>query len=141
VGQWALIEDVAIADCALEIEGRTLDDLFATAARAVAEIMVDPATVRPSTERTVTLTAPSLDLLLYDWLAELLYLKDSEQLVFPRVQAHVDSGALCRLIVTMAGGPITADTTRRADPKAVTFHLFGVAPVDGGWRARVVLDV
>jgi protein archease len=141
VGQWALLEDVAIADCALEIEARTLDDLFATAARAVAEIMVDPTTVHESVERSLAITAPSIDLLLYDWLSELVYLKDSEQLVFPRVQAHVRVGSPCHLSVAMTGGPIAADTVRRSDPKAVTLHLFGVAPTDGCWRARVVLDI
>jgi protein archease len=141
MGQWALLEDVAIGDCALEVEGQSLDDLFATAARAVAEVMVDPATVRISVERSLTLTATSLDLLLYDWLSELLYLKDGEQLVFPHVVATVRVGPECRLSVTMSGGPITAETTRRADPKAVTFHMFRVAPAGEGWRARLVLDI
>ena len=141
MGTWTLLEDVAIADCAIEIEGTTLDDLFGTAGRAVADVMVDPATVPLSIERSLTLAAPSLDLLLYDWLSELLYLKDSERLVFPAVEARVQEGPPCRLAVAMRGGPIGEETIGRADPKAVTLHLLAVERVDGGWRARVVLDV
>jgi SHS2 domain-containing protein len=63
---------VAIADCAVEVQGDDLDDLFATAAATVAESMVGPATVSLTTERRVTLTAPALDLLLYDWLSEFM---------------------------------------------------------------------
>jgi len=141
MGRWALLEEVAIADCAMEVEGATLDDLFATAARAVAEVMVDPATVRASVERTVTLTAPSLDLLLHDWLSELLFLKDSERLVFPTVRTRVEPGPPCFLAASLLGGPITAETAGRADPKAVTLHMLAVERVEGGWRARLVLDI
>lgn len=81
MGRHEILETVAIADCAMQI-GDDLDDLFATAATAVAELMVDPATVPLTVERRVTLTAPALDLLMHDWLSELIYLKDSERLVF-----------------------------------------------------------
>jgi SHS2 domain-containing protein len=43
------------------------------------------------------------------------------------------------------GGVIDrARTALRADPKAVTFHRFEVTPLesgDGGWRARLVVDI
>jgi protein archease len=142
VGRHEFLEAIAVADCAVEIEGDDLDDLFATAARALAEVMVDPATVRATTERRVELTAPSLDLLLYDWLSELIYVKDSEQLVFPVVEARVNAGSPCRLSARLVGGPIDRATTAlRADPKAVTFHQFALEPCERGWRARVVIDI
>jgi len=142
VGRHRFLESVAVADCALEIEGDDLDDLFATAARALAEVMVDPATVRMSVERSVELQAPSLDLLLYDWLSELIYMKDSEQLVFPMTEAQVSDGAASRLSARLAGGVIDRATTElRADPKAVTFHRFALEPCGRGWRARLVIDI
>ena len=70
MGRHEILETVAIADCAMQIEGDDLDDLFATAATAVAELMVDPATVPLTVERRVTLTAPALDLLMYEKLDE-----------------------------------------------------------------------
>src|SRR5262245_23580577 len=65
MGQWRVLEEVALADCALDIEGRDLDDLFETAAQALAHLMVDPRTVSDSVERAVGLEAEQLDLLLY----------------------------------------------------------------------------
>jgi len=44
----------------VEIEGDDLHDLFATTARVVAEVMVDPNTVRATTERRVELTARTI---------------------------------------------------------------------------------
>jgi len=142
VGHHVLLESIAVADCAIDIEGSDLDDLFATAAGAVAELMVDPATVGRAVERRVEIAAPSLDLLLYDWLSELIYLKDSEQLVFPEIHVHVTPGDPCRLSAELRGDLLQPGTTElRADAKAVTLHQFALAPVEQGWRARVVIDL
>lgn len=142
MGRYELLETVAVADCALDIEGRHLDDLFETAARALADVMIDASTVEPTTERTITLTAPSLDLLLYDWLSELIFLKDSEQLVFTRVVVRVSQDLPCRLIADVTGGLIDRERAGlRADVKAVTFHQFALEHDALGWRARIVLDI
>ena len=141
MGSYEVLETVALADCALHIEGTDLDDLFATAARALAETMVDPATIERSIDRTVTLDAPSLDLLLFDWLSEIIALKDSDGAAFPEVRVHVEPGSPCRLRARLIGGSLRSDTAERgADPKAVTFHLFRLEPCAGGWQARVVID-
>ena len=141
MGHYELLETVAIADCALQVEGTDLDDLFATAARAVAELMVDPATITPSLERSVSLDAPSLDLLFFDWLNELIALKDTEGAAFPEVEAHVEGNGPWCLRARLVGGLLQGGPAAlRADPKAVTFHLFRVEPWSGGWRARVVID-
>jgi SHS2 domain-containing protein len=141
VGSWNVLEDIAIADCALEIHGADLADLFATAARALADAMVDPATVARDVERTVSLQARARDLLLHEWLSELIVLKDSERLVFPDavVTIREDPPALT---ARLTGGRIDpARTVRRADPKAVTFHQFTLEPRGTGWYARLVIDI
>jgi SHS2 domain-containing protein len=142
MGRYEVLEDVALADCALEIDGQDLNDLFETAAGALAELMVDPATVETSVERRIELSADAVDLLLYDWLSELIYRKDRDREVFPRSQVRVSGGGPFRLEADVRGGVIDrARTALRADPKAVTFHRFAVTAVDGGWRAAVVIDI
>jgi SHS2 domain-containing protein len=142
MGRYEVLETIAVADCALEIYGNDLDDLFATAARALAETMVDPITLVPTVERTLRLEASSLDLLLFDWLSELIYLKDSERLVFPRAEVRVEADGPCRLAARLAGGPLDPSRTApRADVKAVTFYRFSVERHGRGWLARVVLDI
>lgn len=141
MGRYEVLDDVAIADCALEVEGTDLDDLFATAARALAELMVDPATLTPSLERRIDLEAPALDLLFFDWLSELIGLKDEEGAAFPEIEVRVEQGTPWRLRARLIGGQLHGGTAAlRADPKAVTFHLFRVEPGPTGWRARVVID-
>lgn len=142
MGHFEILETVAIADCALDVEGDDLADLFATAARALAELMVDPGTIARTLERRITLEAPDVDLLFFDWLGELIALKDSEGAAFPDVEVEIERGTPCRLRARLAGGPLHGGAAAlRSDPKAVTFHLFRVEPVDGtAWRARVVID-
>jgi SHS2 domain-containing protein len=142
MGDYEFLDAIALADCAVELAGTDLDDLFETAARALAEVMVDPATVPATVERVLTLSAPSIDLLLYDWLGELIYLKDHESLVFTGAEVTVHPEPPCSLTARLIGGPIDPERTAlRADPKAVTFHQFALEPRNGGWRARVVIDI
>lgn len=141
MGTWNVLEAIAVADCALEVHGADLDDLFATAARALTDTMVDPATVAADVQRTVRLEARALDLLLHDWLSELIFLKDSERLVFPEVSVVVQ-GTPPTLTARLTGGHIDpASTVRRADAKAVTFHQFTLQRRAPGWYARVVIDI
>ena len=142
MGRYVVLEDVAVADCALDIEGADLADLFETAARALAELMVDPATLPTTVERTVVLSAPRLDLLLYDFLSELIYRKDRDREVFTTARVRVSGGGPVDLTAEVRGGVIDRERTAlRADPKAVTFHRFAVEETGTGWRARVVIDI
>lgn len=142
MGDYRFLDDVALADCAVDIEGRSLDDLFETAAAALARLMVDPATVPITVERSIVLEAPELDMLLYDWLSELIFLKDRDGQVFPHSRVQVTGDGPYRLAADLQGGPIDSEHTERgADPKAVTFHQFSLRLADGRWRARVVIDI
>lgn len=142
VGRYRFLEDVAFSDCAIELEGRDLNDLFETAAVALARVMVDPATLEITTEREIALTAAELDLLLFDWLSELIYRKDRDREVFPRAQVAVSGSGPYELRARVHGGTIEAERTALgADPKAVTFHQFALGRAEDGWRARVVIDI
>jgi SHS2 domain-containing protein len=141
MGRYEILETVAIADCALDVEGSDLADLFVTGARALAELMVDPATIERTLRRQIALESPSLDLLFFDWLGELIALKDSDGAAFPDAEVEIECGTPCRLRARLMGGLLQGGSVAlRSDPKAVTFHLFCVQPRGAGWHARVVID-
>jgi SHS2 domain-containing protein len=142
MGRYVVLDDVAIADCAVDLEGCNLPDLFATAARALAELMVDPPTLCSSSRERVRLEAKALDLLLFDWLSELIFRKDRDREVFPHATVEIGGQGPFALTADLVGGRIDpAHTALRADPKAVTFHQFALEAVDDRWRARVVIDL
>lgn len=142
MGEYRFLDDVALADCAVDLEGRSVDDLFETAATALARLMVDPATLPDTARRTIVLEAAELDLLLHDWLSELIFLKDRDSQVFPDARVRVTGEGPYRLAADVRGGTIDPERTELgADPKAVTFHQFSLARTGDGWRARVVIDI
>ena len=142
MGQWRFIEDVALADCAMEVDGRDLPDLFETAAAALAGIMVDPTTLALSVDRAIALDGDALDLLLFDWLSELIFLKDRDREVFPRCRVEIAGDGPFRLRARACGGPIDVERCAlRGDAKAVTFHRLHVERRAGACRARFVIDI
>lgn len=142
---YTILEDVALADAAFEAWGDTPSELFAASAEAVIETMVDRATVGTVWTREVVLGGSDPAALLFDWLSELVYLKDAEGVVFHDVRVdvrHERSDPVWRLRATLIGEAI--DPTKhelRADVKAITKHLYAVGQRDGRWTARVVMDI
>lgn len=147
-------------DIGVRLEGRTLDDLFESAAAAFTETITDPATIEPRRPVAITLESSALDLLLVDWLSELLYRFEVEQFLVGAVQAHVGSNpggngsnaaaakdaatatAVPSLQATLVGEPF--DASRHAVKvlvKAITYHALEVHQDAHGWHATVVLDI
>jgi SHS2 domain-containing protein len=142
MGSFRFLGDVALADCAVDLSARSLTDAFETAARALAEVTVDPATVPESIARHIILDAPTLDGLFFDWLSELIYFKDREAEVYLRTVVRVSGDGPCRLVGRLYGGRIVPGRTeRRADVKGVSLNQFALGSCDGGWRAHFILDL
>jgi len=140
-----ILEDIALADLAFEAWGETPSELFVAAAEALMGVMANPTTVGTEWSHDVALAEPNLPDLLFEWLSNLVFLKDAEAVVFHHVQAEVwqDSNAQTwHVHGRVVGEGIDANTQElRADVKAITKHLYEVHVEPGHYRARVVLDV
>jgi SHS2 domain-containing protein len=110
-------------------------EVFADALTAFAELVGDEG-AHDSVRRELELEAPDVDELLVDWLEELVYLADAEAFVPENlVELDLEGGRLHAVVQGHHGEP-------RPLVKAVTRHGLEFEPVeDGGWHARVVLDV
>src|SRR6186713_2134472 len=76
------LEDVGTADIAFEATGRDLQQLFSDAADATTNVMIDNIeAIQPRETRQIELSNDKLDLLLFDLLQELIFLKDAERLL------------------------------------------------------------
>lgn len=143
--QFTFLEDVALADAAFEASGDSPSELILAATQAVIETMVNPDTVSPHWQQTIERQASDLASLLFDWLSDIIYLKDAHAVVFHEATAVVTEdrthGRWCAR-GTLTGEPV--DPRRhelRADVKAVTKHLYDVQRDGDHWIARVVLDI
>jgi SHS2 domain-containing protein len=138
------LEEIGTADIAFEATGRDLPELFSDAADATTNVMIDNIEAIQSREtRQIKVSNDKLDMLLFDFLQELIFLKDAERLLLRIREVQIDHRNKMYLVNATAEGE-TLDPERhhqRADVKAVTLHNFVVEQTDGGWKARVLLDI
>jgi SHS2 domain-containing protein len=89
----------------------------------------------PGGPREIEVTAPDRAALLVGWLEELFFLAETQAFVPLRVtRLELAAERLEATVEGRIGHP-------RHLVKAVTYHGLTLEPSDGGWRARVVLDV
>lgn len=137
-------EGIAIADVAFRAYGPHLEAVFEQAARATLAVMVDDLDRIAFTERRdVVLTANDAELLLFDFLQELIYYKDAEELLLLPESVEIDETAHgCELRARLGGEPIDRERhPLNADVKAVTMHRFALRRRPERAEATVVLDI
>lgn len=125
------------ADWALRVYGDDLGQLLANAALGMANLMVgDLIAVPLEVERTLVLDAFDKETLLVDWLTELAYWAEDEQLVF-RV-FELSEVTEIHLSAVVRGGK-AAELEKHI--KAVTYHNLEIVETAEGLMATVVFDV
>jgi SHS2 domain-containing protein len=141
---YEFLEDVATADIAFKARGKDLVELFTAAADATMNVMAeDLDSIRPRTRRDFRLENEALDMLLFDFLQELIYYKDAEQLFLrvDRLDFREEDGRH-RMTARTAGEVIDPERhVTRVDVKAVTLHQFQLQHTPHGWEAMVILDI
>jgi SHS2 domain-containing protein len=129
------------ADIGVHVLGRTLEELFTNAARAMYEALGQLQKTESRGPKSVEMKAGSLEDLLHDWLAELLYEVEANHVLYDEFEIrHVDSRSLQ---AALRGGAIDfARSQTNEEIKAVTYHQLRVEQTaDGSWRATVIFDV
>lgn len=131
------------ADWALRVHGDSLRSLFENAARGMADLIGGEA--RPDVEpvhHDIALDAPDLEMLLVDWLTELLVLVEEEGVFFTEIavsevadHAEPDTARLRARVTARPGSEFTKHI------KAVTYHNLAIRPTDQGFETTLVFDV
>jgi len=138
------LEDIGTADIAFEATGRDLAELFSDAADATMNVMIDNLdAIEPRETRHIELSSDGIEMSLFDFLQELIYFKDAERLLLRVRDVPIEErDEKYFLKAKAAGEPLDAARHyQRADVKAVTLHDFSVEKENGGWKARVLLDI
>ena len=138
--------DIAHADIAFDAWGQTLEELFRGAAEATMQVMVENlAVLRPLETVDISLVQEDAEMLLFDFLNELIFYKDARRLILLPARltvARLEEGEGYALQSSLQGEEIDLGRHRvNTDVKAVTMLRFSVSRVVEGWRATVVLDV
>jgi len=141
---YEFLEDIATADIAFRAWGKDLEEVFKSAGDATINVMIDNLEAIALQEtRTFTLENDALDMLLFNFLQEFIYYKDSELLLLRAQQVQIEErDGNYHLTAETRGERLDRDRhEERVDVKAVTLHRFQLEKTDDGWTAMVILDI
>jgi SHS2 domain-containing protein len=133
--------DITTADVAFVAYGKDLNELFADAALAMFEVMINTKQVKPTVTRKVTIKGNDLESLMFNWLNELLVYVDSENLVFSDFKVKVDEKKFS-LSAECKGEKINRKKHEtRTVVKSATMHKMEIKKERNIWKAQVILDI
>ncbi|HEU0003930.1 MAG TPA: archease [Ktedonobacteraceae bacterium] len=128
------------ADVGLHASGSDLRELFAHVAEGMESLMVSPEQVRIQVSREINVEGHDAVSLLVNWLNELIFLFDTEYLIFRRFEIGDLTEISLRAIV--CGEAYDAQRHDLSSAiKAATWHEAVVEQVEGGYRATVIFDI
>ena len=135
---YELIEHTA--DVGVRAYGETIGDAFAHAAVAMFDLITDSSPIKQTGAFRIKLETSDLEQLLVDWLSELLYLHDAEDLVFGRFDVRVHE--LNASLEAMVYGETFSSAVHKMGMqiKAVTYHMVNVQ-VGSPCVAQVLFDI
>ena len=133
------LEKIAIADIAFEAYGKNLNEVFENSAYAFFDMTCNPKTIKQKVKKEIKLKDKNEQNLLYNFLSELIFLKDSKQLIFNKVKVKIKDN---NLKATLYGDKIDYKKQElRNDVKAITLHLFNLEKIKNNYKATVVVDI
>lgn len=131
------------ADVAADLTGRTLGELFQSAAQALTDTITEISRVQPLITQSVTLESEAVEDLLVDWLNELLYRFEVQDMLFSDAAVRVEErdrrwhlgGSVYGELFDAARHPT------RVLVKSATYHALAITQDAGTWPGRVVFDI
>ena len=127
-------------DIGVDLKADSCEELFADAARALAEAMADTRGVVNRVDREIKADGEDRAEVLNRFLSALLVIFDEERLLLPSVRIE----RLTERFVHATASGEKYDPRRhegRTELKAVTWHELRVEKSSIGWEGRVVFDV
>ena len=127
------------ADVGIRAYGVNINQAFANAARALFSLITELDDVEEFLHRDIELTAPDEESLLVEWLNELIYLFDTENIVFKRFDVIKLNNT--QLKARSYGEKVDNSKHRlKTGVKAATYHMLKVDK-DNGYRIQVLFDI
>lgn len=128
------------SDVGIRVYGDDVPELFEHAALGLCSLSTDLEAVTGRAEWPITATAPDRDSLLVAWLSEILWLMETEGLLF--CSFAIDSFTGTAVNATGHGEPADPARHPRGNSiKAVTYHQLAIRPHQSGWITNIIFDV
>ncbi|MFQ6106467.1 MAG: archease [Thermoplasmata archaeon] len=125
------------ADVAVKAYGKDLNEIFENAALGMFNVMTDTSTVRSVGEYKVEVESNNLEGLMVDWLSELLFLFDTQEVFLSEFDVEIEGN---KLTASVRGEKMDKERhPLKSDVKAATYHMLEIDMEKG--YAIVLLDI
>lgn len=125
------------ADIGIKAYGESVAESFANAALGMFNVMTDVSKVEPVGEFDVRVESDNLENLLVDWLGELLFLHETQDVLLSEFDVKIDG---LSLDAKVRGETIDREKHElKDDVKAITYHMLEVNQEEG--YLKVLLDI
>ena len=131
------------ADAYIAAYGRNLADAFATAARAMFDVMTQVEKVRPETENLVEVDGNDEYSLLYRWLEALLVKSETKGMLYSKFEVTItEKMSVLKLEARIWGEKFNVEKhLQKVGVKAVTYHRMEIIKSSKKVTLRFILDI
>ena len=128
------------ADIGIIAYGSDIKQVFANAALGLFNLMADLDNLKEGTKHEIELSAEDVEVLLVEWLNELIYISDVEHIIFKRFEINDLSNT--KLKATCFGEKIKPGQHRlKREIKAATYHMLRLNKEDGSYKVQIIFDI
>ncbi|MHA1116542.1 MAG: archease [Candidatus Heimdallarchaeum aukensis] len=142
MGKYRLLEEETTGDFAFEAYGSSLGELFKYAGLATMSAMVDISQLKGDQEYSFEIESSNLQMLLYEFLSEIIFVKDVEMVFFTDFEIEIIENSGYKLLCKAKTTPI--DSLKQdhfTDVKAATMHHLVVEKQGTQWYCKAILDL
>jgi SHS2 domain-containing protein len=128
------------ADIGIVAYGADIKQVFANAALGLFNLMADLDNLKEDVKRDIELSAEDVEVLLVEWLNELIYISEVEHIIFKRFEINELSNT--QLKATCFGEKIKPGQHRlKREIKAATYHMLRLNKEDGSYKVQIIFDI
>jgi SHS2 domain-containing protein len=128
------------ADIGIVVYGADIKQVFTNAALGLFSLMADLKNIQEDVRREVQLSAEDVEVLLVEWLNELIYIAEVEHIIFKRFE--INDLSKTNLKATCFGEKIKPKQHKlKREIKAATYHMLRLNKEDGSYKVQIIFDV
>ncbi|MBC8275068.1 MAG: archease [Chloroflexi bacterium] len=128
------------ADIGIVAYGADIKQVFANAALGLFNLMADLDDFEEGLQRELELSAEDVEVLLIEWLNELIYIFDVEHIIFKRFE--IEELTSTQVKARCFGEKIKPGQHKlKREIKAATYHMLRISKEDGSYKVQVIFDI
>jgi SHS2 domain-containing protein len=128
------------ADIGIVAYGADIKQVFANAALGLFNLMADLDDFEEGMQRDLELSAGDVEVLLIEWLNELIYIFDVEHIIFKKFE--IEKLTSTEVKARCFGEKMEPGRHKlKREVKAATYHMLRISKEDGTYKVQVIFDI